>query len=126
MCNYLDAESERGTTRDPPLVIQRNRLQNQPWTVHPVAANELSLDPRPGHAARPQVRGRQGQTRTPCCPTRPYTTAEGASRLAAPRSLELSYDGLYRSDSTLVMRLPKKRIVFVVDTIPGAAYPAAA
>jgi glyoxylase-like metal-dependent hydrolase (beta-lactamase superfamily II) len=37
--------------------------------------------------------------------------------------LELSYHGLNHSDSTLVMRLPKERIIFVVDTIPVGAFP---
>ena len=32
--------------------------------------------------------------------------------------LELVYHGLNHSDSTLVMRLPKERIIFLVDTIP--------
>ena len=34
-------------------------------------------------------------------------------------TLELSYLGLNHSDSTLVMRLPKEKIIFVVDTHPG-------
>ncbi len=38
-------------------------------------------------------------------------------------TLELSYLGLNHSDSTLVMRLPKEKIVFIVDTIPVAAFP---
>jgi len=37
--------------------------------------------------------------------------------------LELSYHGLNHSDSTLVMRLPKERIVFIVDTIPVGSVP---
>jgi len=37
--------------------------------------------------------------------------------------LELTYHGLNHSDSTLVMRLPKEKIVFIVDTIPVAAFP---
>jgi glyoxylase-like metal-dependent hydrolase (beta-lactamase superfamily II) len=37
--------------------------------------------------------------------------------------LELSYHGLNHSDSTLVMRLPKEKILFVVDTIPVGAVP---
>jgi glyoxylase-like metal-dependent hydrolase (beta-lactamase superfamily II) len=38
-------------------------------------------------------------------------------------TLELTYHGLNHSDSTLVMRLPKERIVFVVDTIPVGSVP---
>jgi glyoxylase-like metal-dependent hydrolase (beta-lactamase superfamily II) len=39
-------------------------------------------------------------------------------------TLELSYHGPNHSDSTLVMRLPKERIVFVVDTLPVGTVPA--
>ena len=38
-------------------------------------------------------------------------------------TLELAYHGLNHSDSTLVMRLPKERIIFVVDTIPVGTVP---
>jgi glyoxylase-like metal-dependent hydrolase (beta-lactamase superfamily II) len=38
--------------------------------------------------------------------------------------LELSYHGLNHSDSTLVMRLPQERTVFIVDTIPVGTFPA--
>jgi glyoxylase-like metal-dependent hydrolase (beta-lactamase superfamily II) len=37
--------------------------------------------------------------------------------------LELTYHGLNHSDSTLVMRLPKERLIFVVDTIPVGSVP---
>lgn len=37
--------------------------------------------------------------------------------------LELNYHGLNHSDSTLVMRLPKEKILFVVDTIPVGTIP---
>ena len=37
--------------------------------------------------------------------------------------LELTYHGLNHSDSTLVMRLPKEKIIFVVDTIPVGSFP---
>jgi glyoxylase-like metal-dependent hydrolase (beta-lactamase superfamily II) len=38
-------------------------------------------------------------------------------------ALELTYVGLNHSDSTLVMRLPKERIVFVVDVLPVGQVP---
>ena len=38
-------------------------------------------------------------------------------------TLELSYHGLNHSDSTLVMRLPKEKILFVVDSIPVGTVP---
>jgi glyoxylase-like metal-dependent hydrolase (beta-lactamase superfamily II) len=38
-------------------------------------------------------------------------------------TLELKYLGLNHSDSTLVMLLPKEKIIFVVDTIPVGSVP---
>ena len=38
-------------------------------------------------------------------------------------TLELKYVGINHSDSTLVMRLPKEKIIFVVDLIPVASMP---
>jgi hypothetical protein len=38
-------------------------------------------------------------------------------------TLELTYHGLNHPDSTLVMRLPKERIIFVVDAIPVGQIP---
>lgn len=38
-------------------------------------------------------------------------------------TLELHYFGLNHSDSTLVMRLPKEKIIFVVDTLPVGQVP---
>jgi glyoxylase-like metal-dependent hydrolase (beta-lactamase superfamily II) len=37
--------------------------------------------------------------------------------------LELSYVGLNHSDSTLVFRMPKERLLFVVDLIPVGTFP---
>ena len=37
--------------------------------------------------------------------------------------LELTYHGLNHSDSTLVMRLPREKIIFLVDTIPVGSVP---
>lgn len=38
-------------------------------------------------------------------------------------TLELHYLGINHSDSTLVMRLPKEKIIFIVDTIPVGSFP---
>ena len=38
-------------------------------------------------------------------------------------ALELKYVGLNHSDSTLVMRLPKEKIIFVVDVLPVGTFP---
>jgi glyoxylase-like metal-dependent hydrolase (beta-lactamase superfamily II) len=60
----------------------------------------------------------------------PYTvipdevvTDKGWSLTLGNTTLELVYLGLNHSDSTLVMRLPKEKIVFIVDTIPVGAFP---
>ena len=39
-------------------------------------------------------------------------------------TLELTYHGLNHSDSSLVMRLPKERLIFLVDAIPVGQMPA--
>ena len=46
----------------------------------------------------------------------------GAITLGGTR-LELLYLGLNHSDTTLVMRLPKEKIIFLVDTIPVGSFP---
>jgi glyoxylase-like metal-dependent hydrolase (beta-lactamase superfamily II) len=38
-------------------------------------------------------------------------------------TLELRYVGLNHSDSTLVMRLPKEKLIFVVDVLPVGTFP---
>ena len=38
-------------------------------------------------------------------------------------TLELTYHGLNHSDSTIAMRLPKERLLFVVDVIPVGSVP---
>ena len=38
-------------------------------------------------------------------------------------TLELTYHGLNHSDSTIVMRLPKEKIIFLVDTLPVGSVP---
>ena len=38
-------------------------------------------------------------------------------------TLEFTYLGLNHSDSTIVMRLPKEKLIFIVDTIPVGAVP---
>ena len=38
-------------------------------------------------------------------------------------TLELTYVGLNHSDSTLVMRLPKEKIIFLVDLVPVGSFP---
>lgn len=48
---------------------------------------------------------------------------EGRTITLGDTRLELSYHGLNHSDSTLVMRLPAEKVVFIVDTIPVGSVP---
>lgn len=50
-------------------------------------------------------------------------TDKGRTVKLGSTTLELTYHGLNHSDSTLVMRLPKEKILFVVDTIPVGSVP---
>jgi glyoxylase-like metal-dependent hydrolase (beta-lactamase superfamily II) len=52
-----------------------------------------------------------------------WTVGDGAIVTLGGTKLELWYLGLNHSDSTLVMRLPKEKLIFVVDTIPVGAFP---
>ena len=49
---------------------------------------------------------------------------EGRTITLGGTTLELHYMGLNHSDTTLVMRLPKEKILFIVDTIPVGTFPA--
>jgi hypothetical protein len=51
---------------------------------------------------------------------------KGRSLKLGGTTLELKYVGLNHSDSTLVMRLPKEKLIFVVDLIPVVRYRAGA
>jgi glyoxylase-like metal-dependent hydrolase (beta-lactamase superfamily II) len=48
---------------------------------------------------------------------------EGRTMTLGGTVLELKFIGLNHSDSTLVMRLPKEKIIFVVDLIPVGSVP---
>ncbi|MGZ5080362.1 MAG: MBL fold metallo-hydrolase [Usitatibacter sp.] len=48
---------------------------------------------------------------------------EGRTITLGGTTIELSYLGLNHSDSNLVMRLPKEKIIFVVDTLPVGQVP---
>lgn len=52
-----------------------------------------------------------------------YVDDKGFKLKLGDTVLELTYHGLNHSDSTLVMRLPKERIVFIVDVIPVGTVP---
>jgi glyoxylase-like metal-dependent hydrolase (beta-lactamase superfamily II) len=73
--------------------------------------------------AHRQARARLSKIQDPHTPL-PDETMEGTRTLTlGGTSLELTYVGLNHSDSTLVMRLPKERLIFVVDLLPVGAVP---
>ena len=49
---------------------------------------------------------------------------EGRTINLGGTTLELSYVGINHSDSTLLMRLPKEKILFLVDLVPVGTFPA--
>jgi len=51
------------------------------------------------------------------------TVGDAATIKLGDTTLELSYLGLNHSDSSLVMRLPKEKIIFAVDFIPVGSVP---
>ena len=74
--------------------------------AHKRAKERLALLKRPEYRASGRGGRRQGRTIT-----------------LGGTTLELNYLGLNHSDSNLVMRLPKEKIIFVVDTIPVGTFP---
>src|SRR3989449_7103028 len=54
----------------------------------------------------------------------PDETMDGSRAITlGDTTLELTYLGLNHSDSTIVMRLPKEKLLFVVDFIPVGTFP---
>ena len=70
---------------------------------------------------RAKERWSGSRIRTRCIPDE--TVDDKRTITLGGTALKLSYHGLNHSDSTLVMRLPKERIIFVVDTIPVGSVP---
>jgi len=59
----------------------------------------------------------------PATPLPDETFEKGRTLTLGGTALELTYLGLNHSDSSLVMRLPKERIIFVVDFLPVGSVP---
>jgi glyoxylase-like metal-dependent hydrolase (beta-lactamase superfamily II) len=71
-----------------------------------------------------QAKVRLERVKDPFTPLPDETIGDrGATIRIGDTILELSYVGLNHSDSTLVFRLPKERLLFVVDTLPVGAFP---
>jgi len=59
----------------------------------------------------------------PSTPLPDETFSRGKTIRLGGTTLELSYHGLNHSDSTIVMRLPKEKIISVVDVLPVGSVP---
>jgi glyoxylase-like metal-dependent hydrolase (beta-lactamase superfamily II) len=73
--------------------------------------------------AHKRAKERLAQVQDPHTPLPDQTVDKKKTIKLGGTTLELLYLGLNHSDSTLVMRLPKEKIVFIVDTIPVGAVP---
>jgi len=74
--------------------------------------------------AHERAKARLQKLNDPATPLPDETVGDRGTTLRMGNTiLELSYVGLNHSDSTLVMRLPKERIIFLVDLVPVGAFP---
>jgi glyoxylase-like metal-dependent hydrolase (beta-lactamase superfamily II) len=73
--------------------------------------------------AHQRTRERLQQIKDPFTPLPDETFEKSRTLKLGGTTLELHYLGLNHSDSNLVMRLPKEKLVFIVDTIPVGAFP---
>jgi glyoxylase-like metal-dependent hydrolase (beta-lactamase superfamily II) len=73
--------------------------------------------------AHKRAKERLEQIKDPFTPLPDETFEKNRTLKLGGTVLELSYLGLNHSDSNLVMRLPKEKLIFIVDTIPVGAMP---
>jgi glyoxylase-like metal-dependent hydrolase (beta-lactamase superfamily II) len=73
--------------------------------------------------AHKRAKERLEQVKDPFTPLPDETFEKSRTLKLGGTVLELTYLGLNHSDSNLVMRLPKEKLIFVVDTIPVGAMP---
>jgi glyoxylase-like metal-dependent hydrolase (beta-lactamase superfamily II) len=73
--------------------------------------------------AHKRAKERLEQVKDPFTPLPDETFEKSRTLKLGGTVLELHYLGLNHSDTNLVMRLPKEKIVFIVDTIPVGAFP---
>jgi glyoxylase-like metal-dependent hydrolase (beta-lactamase superfamily II) len=73
--------------------------------------------------AHQRVKDRLAVLNDPYTPLPDETVGNNRTISLGGTTLELHYLGLNHSDSTLVMRLPKEKIIFLVDTIPVGSFP---
>ena len=73
--------------------------------------------------AHKRAKERLEQIKDPATPLPDETFEKSRTLKLGGTVLELHYMGLNHSDSNLVMRLPKEKLVFIVDTIPVGTFP---
>jgi glyoxylase-like metal-dependent hydrolase (beta-lactamase superfamily II) len=73
--------------------------------------------------AHKRAKERLEQVKDPFTPLPDETFEKSRTLKLGGTVLGLHYMGLNHSDTNLVMRLPKEKIVFIVDTIPVGAFP---
>jgi glyoxylase-like metal-dependent hydrolase (beta-lactamase superfamily II) len=73
--------------------------------------------------AHRQAKARLEVVKDPHTPLPDETVGDSSFIRMGDTVLELSYVGLNHSDSTLVFRLPKERLLFVVDLLPVGGFP---
>ena len=73
--------------------------------------------------AHKRAKERLEQVKDPFTPLPDETFEKSRTLKLGGTVLELTYLGLNHSDSNLVMRLPKEKLIFIVDTIPVGAMP---
>jgi glyoxylase-like metal-dependent hydrolase (beta-lactamase superfamily II) len=73
--------------------------------------------------AHKKVKERLAVLKDPATPLPDETFADKKTVQLGGTTLELTYHGLNHSDSTIVMRLPKEKIIFTVDTVPVGSMP---
>jgi len=73
--------------------------------------------------AHKRAKERLEQIKDPATPLPDETFDKNRTIKLGGTVLELHYMGLNHSDTNLVMRLPKEKLVFIVDTIPVGTFP---
>jgi glyoxylase-like metal-dependent hydrolase (beta-lactamase superfamily II) len=88
-----------------------------------VAGGQAFKDAGAKIVAHKRTKERLAVLKDPATPLPDETFEKSRTIKLGGTSLELHYLGLNHSDSNLVMRLPKEKLVFIVDTIPVGAFP---
>jgi len=73
--------------------------------------------------AHKKVKERLAVLKDPATPLPDEIFADKKTVQLGGTTLELTFHGLNHSDSTIVMRLPKEKIIFTVDTVPVGSMP---